>query len=367
MKIAIIGGHLTPALSVIEALPKDAKVLYIGRKYALEGDKAVSLEYETITKKGIPFSEIKTGRLQRRVSRHTLPSLVKVPYGLTQALLTLKKFKPDVVVGFGGYVSFPVIIVAKILHIPVVIHEQTLEVGFTNKMLSKFADKICISFSSSAKYFPKEKVVLSGNPIRKAIFRPAKIFKIESGDPVIFITGGSIGSHFINLMVSSVLARLLDKYSLVHQVGNAEEFKDFEKLSILKEGLNSNKREKYILSKFFSPEEMGSIMKAASLVVARAGVNTISELIVLRKPSYLIPLPRSQKNEQLKNAYFLKELGLGEIGEQKSLTPERFLTDIRAMMQNLGKYKLKSSESHFPKNAASKIVEVIYAARKDNN
>src|SRR3990167_6775375 len=174
MKIVIIGGHLTPALSVIEALPKDAQILYIGRKYSLEGDKALSLEYQAITKKGIPFSAIKTGRLQRRITRYTLPSLVKIPYGFGQSLTILRRFKPNVVVGFGGYVSLPVILAAKTLKIPIVIHEQTLEAGFTNKIVAGFADKICISFESSHKYFPKEKTVLTGNPIRRTLIKPSK-------------------------------------------------------------------------------------------------------------------------------------------------------------------------------------------------
>src|SRR3989344_2278998 len=121
MKIAIIGGHLTPALSVIEKLPKEASVLYIGRKHAIEGDDAISLEYETITKKGIPFAILKTGRIQRNLTRHTLPSLAKIPYGLLQSIIILRKFHPDAVVGFGGYVSFPVVLAAKFLKIPIVI------------------------------------------------------------------------------------------------------------------------------------------------------------------------------------------------------------------------------------------------------
>jgi UDP-N-acetylglucosamine--N-acetylmuramyl-(pentapeptide) pyrophosphoryl-undecaprenol N-acetylglucosamine transferase len=366
MRIVIIGGHLTPAISVIDALPKEAEVLYIGRKYAMEGDKAVSLEFQTITDRGIRFEVIKTGRIQRQFSRHTLPSMSRVPYGIAQSLLILRRFKPDVVVGFGGYVSFPVIAAAKLLKIPVVIHEQTLEVGFANKAVSKMADKICISFFSSAKYFSKEKVVLTGNPIRSSILNPSKRFRLSTKNPVIYVTGGSQGSHFINLMVSGVLTRLLEKYTVIHQTGASEEFKDYDKLTILKDGLNKNK-ENYLLSKFYSEDIVGSILKQADLVVSRAGVNTISELIVLRKPSYLIPLPVSQKDEQHKNAEFLRNLGLGEIGDQRSLTPERFLTEINEMMDNLGKYKLKSSKEHFPKNAADRIVEVIYAASKNHN
>lgn len=367
MKIAIIGGHLTPALSVIEQLPKDAQILYIGRKHALEGDSAVSLEYTTITKKGIEFAEIKTGRLQRKATAQTLPSLAKIPMGIAWAIITLFKLRPDVVVGFGGYVSFPVILASWIMHIPVVIHEQTLEAGATNRIVAKFAEKICISFDSSAKYFPKEKTIFTGNPIRYTFLHPVKKIDLQNGLPIIYITGGSLGSHFINYLVSESLPKLLDRFFVVHQVGDSSEFKDFEKLSILKEGLNSSKRGRYLISKFFSPEEVGSIIKQATLVVSRCGINTISELIVLRKSSYLIPLPISQKDEQLENAIFLKKLGLGEIGDQKSLTPVIFLQDIDKMMQNLANYKIKSTRSHFPKNAAKKIVEVIYAASKNSN
>ncbi len=366
MKIVIIGGHLTPALSLIEALEGKAEILYVGRKHALEGDKAVSLEYATITEKNIPFAQIKTGRLQRSLTKHTVPSLAKTPAGFLRSMLILKKYKPDVVVGFGGYVSVPVIMAAKVLRIPIVIHEQTLEAGAANRFVAKFADKICVSFDSSIKYFPKEKVVLTGNPIRDAINHPKKKFPLESKDPVIYITGGSQGSHFINHMISENLAKLLDKYILVHQTGDSHEFKDYDKLSILKEGLNNGK-DRYIISKFYSPFEVGAIMKRADLVISRAGVNTISELIILEKPSYLIPLPISQKDEQLKNAEFLKKLGLGEIGNQKSLTPEIFLREVTGMIENIKNYRIKHHKSHFPKNAAEKIVEVIYAASKNSN
>lgn len=367
MKIVIIGGHLTPALAVIEALPKDAEILYIGRKHALEGDKAVSLEYQAITQKGINFTVLQTGRLQRRLTRHTIPSLAKVPIGLVRSIAILRKFKPDIVIGFGGYVSFPVILGAKFLKIPIVIHEQTLEAGATNKVIAKFAKKICISFESSRKYFPTDKVIVTGNPLRQNILNPKKKYGVESIDPIIYITGGSLGSHAINILVEKSLNRLLNKYAIIHQTGSSLQFKDFEKMVILKQGLNNDRRNRYIVSKHFLPEEIGEILKASRLVVSRAGINTVSELIVLEKPSLLIPLPNSQKDEQMKNAQFLKKLGLGEIKEQKDLTPEEFLITINEMMQNIDKYKLSSKQSHFPKDAAEKIVEIIYAASKNTN
>lgn len=367
MKIAIAGGHLTPALSVIEEIQDKDEILYIGRKYAMEGDKAVSLEFQTITSRKIQFAEIKTGRVQRSLTRHTLPSISRVPIGFSKAYLILRKFKPDVVLCFGGYVSIPIAFAAKSLRIPVVIHEQTLEAGFANRVISRFAKKVCISFDSSIKYFPKDKIILTGNPVRDTIIHPKKKFEISSQGPVIYITGGSQGSHFINHLISQTLPELLNNFTIVHQTGDSSEFKDFDKLSILKDGLNSEKREKYIISKFFSPYEVGGVMKKADMVVSRAGVNTISELIVLEKPSYLIPLPISQKDEQLKNAQLLKKLGLGELREQVSLTPESFLSDINFMMDNLSEYKIKHKKSHFPKDAARRIIEVIYAAQKNLN
>ncbi len=367
MKILIVGGHFTPALSVIEELPKDAEVVYVGRKHALEGDKAISLEYETINKMGIPFIELKTGRFQRSFTRHAVPSLGRVPLGLTRGFFILRKEKPDVVLAFGGYLSWPMIIGASLLKIPTVIHEQTLTAGAANRFLAKFADKICISFESSKKYFPKEKTVLTGNPIRHAIQHPSKKLEVSKELPLVYITGGSLGSHFINSLVGENLSNLLEKFIVVHQVGASEEFRDYEKLSILKEGVNNDKRQRYTLSKFFSPQETGAIMKAASVVVARSGINTVSELIVLQKPALLIPIPKTSANEQMENAIFFEKSGLGEVIEQKDLNPGVFLDKLNRMVKNIDKYKLNSSKSHFPKNAAAKIVEIIYASSKSSN
>src|SRR3989344_6654527 len=167
MKIAITGGHLSPALSVIEKLSKEDVVLFVGRKHVFEGDKGLSFEYKTITSLNIPFVELTTGRLQRKFTAHTLFSIVKIPYGLAQSFLILRKFKPDVVLGFGGYLSVPVVIAAHILRIPAIIHEQTQDAGLANRMLANYADRICISWETSAKYFPRGKTIFTGNPIRK--------------------------------------------------------------------------------------------------------------------------------------------------------------------------------------------------------
>src|SRR3989344_4952875 len=123
MKIIITGGHLSPALAVIDSLPKDWEILFLGRKYVFEGEKSLSLEYKTINDLKIPFEEISTGRLQRKFSKNTIPSLFKLPPGFFKSLRLLKKFQPDIVLGFGGYLQIPVVAASFFLKIPVVLHE----------------------------------------------------------------------------------------------------------------------------------------------------------------------------------------------------------------------------------------------------
>ncbi len=349
MKIAIIGGHFSPALAVIEELKQD-KIYYIGRKYVFEGDKAVSFEYQEIEKLKIPFFGINTARLQRKFTKHTVPSLTKFPLGFYQSLRILNKVKPDVVVGFGGYLSLPVILAAALLRMPVVIHEQTLKAGFANKLASRFARKVCLSWESSRRYFPKEKVVLTGNPINQEIVNAKKKEVKQNDRPLIYITGGSSGSHVLNLLVEQALDILLQKYSIIHQTGGSEAFKDFDRLE-------KRQSEHYQCKKFLNPSQAALALNTANLVVGRAGINTITELIYLEKPCFLIPLTVGQKNEQLGNAEFIKSLGLGEFMKQDAITPDLLVSEISSMIENLKSYKLK--EKILIEDAAKKIVEVL--------
>lgn len=350
MKIVITGGHLTPAMAVIEEL-KGHEVLYVGRKYALEGDKALSLEYQTITSKNIPFVSITAGRLQRKFTIHTIPSLLKLPIGFFQSLFILKKEKPNIVLGFGGYVSLPIIFAAALFRIPVVIHEQTLAVGLANKIASRFARKICISWDSSIKFFPQNKTVLTGNPIRREITQISKT-DTQNSKPLIYITGGSLGSHAINLLAQACLGKLLENYDVIHQTGDAKEFNDFERLEELKSNAGYKN---YIVKKFLDPKEVADVLGAADLVVTRAGMNTISELIFLNKPCFLIPLP--QGFEQTQNALFMKKLNLAEVGFQNVLSPLTFAETINFMIKNISEYK--TSHNLLTKDAARKIADIV--------
>ncbi|PIR80383.1 MAG: hypothetical protein COU25_00390 [Candidatus Levybacteria bacterium CG10_big_fil_rev_8_21_14_0_10_35_13] len=362
MKIVIIGGHLSPALSIIENL-KNGEVFFVGRKYAIEGDKTVSLEYQIINNLKIPFFELNTARFQRKFTRYTLSSFLKLPVGFLQSVKILKKIGPDVVVGFGGYVSIPVVISAYFLKIPVVLHEQTLEAGFANKILAFAASKICISWESSFKFFPKAKTLLTGLPIKKEIIAVKKDIKNRKDLPFIYITGGSLGSHKINTLVYEILPRLLENFYVFHQTGDSE-FKDYEKHKELKSSLKEEFSKRYEVVKYLKNKEVTEILSKSDIVISRAGVNTIAELLFLQKPAFLIPIPFSQRNEQLKNALVLKNAGIGEIGEEKTLTPEIFLGRLLYMKRNLNNYKINSLDKIPDENASYKIIKVLQDVAK---
>lgn len=369
MKILIAaggGGHFAPILALLEELPKDVKVLIVGRKYSLEGDQALSLEYITAQKHGIAFQSITTGRLQRKVTKHTFSSFFKLPVGFFQAYIIVKQFAPDIVFSSGGYVSLPVVFAASFCGIPVVLHEQTLGAGLANKIAARFASKICISWKTSQQYFPKHKTVLTGNPVRKAFFTKDSsqqtIFaSIPKTRKIIYVTGGSLGSHAINVLIEGCLPQLLKQYTVIHQTGDAKEFGDFDRLAYIRASFDEALQKHYIVTKFVDPQEVSVLMSHADLVVARSGMSTITELLYLGKPALLIPLPFSQKNEQRKNAAFFKETGLGDWVEQKSLTPTLLFSKIQDMVEHIATYEQHADDARklIDKNAVKKIIDVL--------
>jgi len=366
MKLLIIGGHLSPALSLIDALPEEWEIVFVGRKFVFEGEKAVSLEYRAITKLGVKFINLSTGRLQRKLTIDTFPSLLKLPVGFLNAFKILLSEKPDAVVGFGGYVQVPVVIGAFLLRIPVVLHEQTLEVGFANRICAKFARKICISWTSSAKFFPKEKTVLTGIPLRKEVLRAMKEKSFENKIKQIFITGGSSGSHFINSVIEGCIEGLLRNFKVTHLTGDSQKYNDFDRLSKLKSQFPHILEENYELKKFVEPQEFTKILRNSDLIISRSGINTVFEIFILNKPAILIPIPFAQRNEQLRNAMFLKDNRQGEVFEQKDLDSETLLRKIYEMTENLPKYK-KQKELDLPfEKAAYKIIKVIKNAQKES-
>lgn len=362
-RIFITGGHFAPALAVIEELLSRGgfEIFYIGRKFAMEDDRAEALEYRELS--NLRYLTITTGRLQRKFFVdvwQSVKALAKIVVGFGQSFFWVIKYRPDVVLSFGGYVALPVVISGFVLGVPVVTHEQTAVSGLANKIIAFFAEKILVSWPASLARFPEEKVVLTGNPVRKGILAASKIrLKDKEHRPVIYITGGNLGSHAINEAVARVLPDLLEKYEVIHQTGASEKFRDFEKLSETVRGLPDALRRRYRVFEFLSTEEADHALRSADLVVGRAGANTVTELLVLGKPALLIPIPWAGGNEQLENARLLDRLGMAEIIPQDELTTKTLLLSIEKMMGRLAAYRAFAEKARqgFPVGAVKAVCD----------
>ena len=376
MKIAITGGHLTPALAVIEKLKElrpDCEIFFFGRRLALEGDKSESFESDIISQKNISFINITSGRLQRYFSFSNLLTPFKLLTGIIQSLLYIRKYGIDVVLSFGGYLSVPVVLAGWILRKKVVLHEQTVKLGLANRINSFFADIILISFENTKKYLPNDKIILTGNPLRAGILyenNSSAFLKLANTNyPVIFVTGGNQGSHVLNMLVYEIIPDLLKKYTVVHQCGSASEFKDFEKLADLKAKIGQESANRYFIYKSINPDEMGALYSVAHLVVGRSGINTVSEIFYYDIPSVLLPLPYSGGQEQRENALWLQTKLPVIILEQKNTKSAHLLAAIEKITANStlklnNNRELKTLFKSAAGNIAVNVIECYEASHK---
>lgn len=342
MKIVITGGHHSSALPVIDILRKehpDVGLYWIGHKYSGKGDKNPTLEYREITELKIPFYNLQAGKFYKT---YDPVRLAKIPFGFIHALWVLLKVRPDVILSFGGYLAVPVVIIGKLLGIPSVTHEQTVVVGLANKVISRFVNKILISWPQSIQYFPKEKTVQTGLPLRKEIFvSKSNSFEINPSLKTVYLTAGKTGSHKINEAILHSLDELLNEVNLIHQCGDNSNFNDFDRLQQKYSSIKDKVGGKYELRKFVLQDEIGEAFKKADLVLIRGGAHTTLEAIALKKPALIIPIPWVSHNEQFKNAKIVQESGLGVILEEKDLSPESILAAITKMVTHLEEFYLK--------------------------
>lgn len=366
IKIIICGGHLSPALAIIEKLinNKNTQIYYFGRKNAIEGDKAESLEFNTINNLQIPFYPIISARFQRTFTRYTLISFLKFPIGMVASFLLLLRLKPNVVISFGGYVSLPVCFSAWILGIPVITHEQTHSLGFANKIIGRFAKVLCVSYKDTDGIPKGINTVLTGNPIRESLFTDTDEKIIDFGDkklPLIYVTGGNLGSRTINTFIGKIIPDISSKYRILHQCGNADGEIDYMNLMQLKTTLPANSINNYKVTSQIKPSSVGTIYRNASLVIGRAGANTVAEILYFRLPSILIPLPWAGSQEQEKNALSVKARGIGEIILQKELTAELLLMKINSIVDKNNRRQRQSlnNDNNINVRAGEKIVNLI--------
>lgn len=362
-KILITGGHVTPALAVIDRIKERSKythLVFVGRKYTSEKEKHVeSFEYKEVTARKVPFIHLSTGRLTRLLSLRSFLNIFQIPKGLLAAWNILKQEKPDAVLSFGGYIALPIAICAKLQKIPVFTHEQTIVPGLANKYISLFADTIFLSFPESAMYFKGKNIILSGNPIRQSVLTGKKMNLGK--EPCIYVTGGSLGAHAVNVLIEEILSELLEKYFVIHQTGNVKEFNDYERLAKLRDALPQELKERYILKEHVTDDEIGGIYKTADVVVGRAGANTFFEVVALKIPTVFIPLPWSANHEQELHAQIFRKHKTGEIVHQSEGSAQ-LLKIIQQILTKKEDYinHFNSLSSYNHTNAADIIINAVF-------
>ena len=327
-KIAIIGGHLTPALAVLMELREQGyeNIIWIGTKYAQTRNKNVSLEFQVVKKTNTPFITLRAGKLWRKYTVKTiipaLQNLILIPFGFLKSLFILVKYRPTVVVSFGGHLALPMVIMAKMIRIKSITHEQTVVLGLTNKIISKFTNTVCVSWENSIKFFPEEKTVYTGLPIREELYPKAHKLKYFKNDlPVILVMGGNQGSNTINWRLIKILPELLKSTNIIHLTGNSTLTNDYRKAVEMKSLLSQDVVSRYIVKENAYFEEYANYLNSADIVLSRSGANAVSELLLLGKLCILIPIPWSSNDEQLKNARMLEETGLALVLEQYDEMP----------------------------------------------
>lgn len=294
------GGHIFPALSIADALRRrlDADILFVGAENRMEMTRVPEAGYEII---GLPVAGFDRKRLWRNIS-----VLFKLFRSLRKSRKIISDFKPDIAIGVGGYASGPTLKAAQRAGIPTLLQEQNSYAGVTNKLLGEKAGKICVAYDGMERFFPADRIVKTGNPIRKALLSYSKsvkeareAFGLDPERPVLLVVGGSLGALTLNESMEKGIKRIADKgIQVIWQTG-----KNFgDRGPAAARGIKG-----VVVTPFIS--DMASAYRAADLVVGRAGAGSISELQVLGKPVILVPSPNVAEDHQTHNARALSERG----------------------------------------------------------
>ncbi len=347
-KIVLTGGgtagHVTPNIALMPELQKNGyEIYYIG---SYDG-----IEKKLIEELGIPYYGISSGKLRRYFDWKNFSDPFRVLKGFSQAKKLLKQLQPDVVFSKGGFVTVPVALAAKKSHIPTIIHESDMTPGLANKLAIPAATKVCCNFPETVKYLPEGKAVLTGSPIRRELLSGNKLAALKfcnftADKPVLMIIGGSLGSVAVNTAIRNILPQLLKTFQVIHLCGQGNLDESF----IGKQG--------YVQYEYIK-QELADLFALADVVVSRAGANAICELLALRKPNLLIPLPAAaSRGDQLLNADSFKRQGFSKVLQEEEITDQLLLDTILDLYQNRADY-VAAMEKSGQSDAITKIVELI--------
>lgn len=327
-KIVLTGGgtagHVTPNIALLPALKKAGyEITYMGSHDGIE--KKLISDFD------IPYVGISAGKFRRYFDLKNFTDPFRVLKGFSEAKKFLKEYMPNVVFSKGGFVSVPVVRAAAVLKIPCIIHESDMTPGLANKLCISAAKKVCCNFPETLKLLPAEKAILTGSPIRSELSQGNKIGGLNmcgfsANKPVIMVIGGSLGAANVNKAVREALPRLLEDYQVVHLCGK-------DKVDNLLLNTPGYKQFEYIKT------ELKDLFAMADLVISRAGANAICELLALKKPNILIPLPAaSSRGDQLLNARSFESQGFSIVIDEEDLTTELLVDKVHELYFNRQNY-----------------------------
>jgi|SRR3989338_574736 len=367
MKIVLAGGgtggHFYPIVAVVEKLNKIAqekKILELKLYYFSDSPYDQTALFDN----DIEFEEINSGKMRTYFSIKNFFDVFKTFFGFWGTLLKIFSIYPDVIFAKGGYLSFPVVLAARVLRIPLIIHESDSVPGRVNLFAGRFARRVAVSFAEAAQFFPKDKTAWMGHPIRQDVIYPAvrsearEYLKLDEKLPVIWVLGGSQGAQIINDVVMDTLPELVKNYQIIHQVG-PKNLKDAQ-TRILGVLSDESSRGRFKPFGFMNGLDLKMAAGAADLIISRAG-STIFEIAAWGVPSIIVPITESNGDHQRKNAFAYARAGACTVIEESNFKPNILLFEIQKILNNPAKMAdMKSSAKAFAKSdAAEKIAEEI--------
>jgi UDP-N-acetylglucosamine--N-acetylmuramyl-(pentapeptide) pyrophosphoryl-undecaprenol N-acetylglucosamine transferase len=359
------GGHTSPGLAVAHALrERGVACVWIGSRDGIEAQR--------VPQQGIPYHAISTGKLRRYWAWQNLGDLaVNVPAGFVQARRLLGRLRPGVVLGTGGFVALPVVAAAASARIPVVVHEQTTVPGLANRLAARLARRIAVSWEATIGGFPREKVVLTGNPLRPELglgSRDAAIarFGLDPSLPLVYITGGAQGAHRINRVVGQALADVLELTQVIHQCGDHPTTGDRRWLEERRAHVPAPLARRYTIVPYVGAE-LAEVYAAATLVLSRAGAGTLNECCHLGLPALYVPLPHASRDEQTANARMVERVGGAVVLPQSSLTPPSLVSALRDLLGDARRLKEMGDRARAlaVPDAARRLAELALAVRDE--
>lgn len=357
------GGHFYPLIAIVEELDALVEEQHlISPKYYYMSDSPY--DEKALFEHNIEFVRAPAGKMRVHFSLLNLLDPFKTLLGIMVSTWKIFRIYPDVIVGKGGYASFPCMVAARLLRIPVVIHESDSIPGRVNMFASKFAKRIGVAYESAAAVFRGRDVALVGVPIRRDLQKPTKegtyeYLKLERDTPVILIVGGSQGAQAINEVVLDVLPELLEKYQVIHQVGlnNVAAIETILPVVLQR----STHKDRYKLFGFLSGAALSMAAGVARLVVTRAGSTFLFEIAGWGLPSIVVPIPKEVSRDQYDNAYNYARTGAGVLLEEANLTGHILISEIERILSSTDIERgMQERAKNFAKpDAARKMAEVI--------